>query len=58
MIDKPGFLISQLSAVTDFAVSHHGEEEMLELLRALQAASARIEEAIAWKKIYHGGDAA
>jgi hypothetical protein len=58
MINKSSFLVSQVQAVTDFAVSHHGEEDLLNLLKTLQAGCARIEEAIAWKKIHHGGDAA
>jgi len=55
MTANPDFLICQIQAVTDFAISHHNEEGLRELLDSLLAASAQIEHAIAWRKIHGGG---
>jgi hypothetical protein len=57
MINSHSFLACQVQAVTEFAVSHHNEDELRELLDSLLGACARIEHAIAWRKV-HGGDAA
>jgi hypothetical protein len=57
MISDPDFLVCQVRAVTEFAISHHSEDGMRELLDELLAACARIEHAMAWPKV-HGGDAA
>lgn len=57
MINKPNFLITQVRAVTEFAVRHHSEDDLRELLDELLAAGSRVEHAISWRKI-HDGDAA
>ena len=57
MINRPNFLISQVQAVTEFAIAHHKEDDLRELVESFLAACSRIEHAIAWRKI-HGGDAA
>jgi hypothetical protein len=57
MINGHNFLVCQVQAVTEFAVSHHNEDDLRELLDSLLAACAQIEHAIAWRKV-HGGDAA
>ena len=54
---KPNFLITQVRAVTEFAVRHHSEDDLRELLDELLAAGSRVEHAISWRKI-HDGDAA
>ncbi len=53
MNNDHNFLVCQIQAVTEFAVSHHDELDLGKLLDALLAAS-QIEHGLAWWKIYCG----
>ena len=57
MTPNHNFLICQIQAVTEFAVSHHDERDLGKLLDSLLAAAAQIQQAMSWRKI-HGEGAA
>ena len=50
MSNDHNFLVCQIQAVTEFAVSHHDELDLGKLLDALLAAASQIEHGLAWRK--------
>ena len=57
MINSHNFLACQVRAVTEFAVSHHNESELRELVDSLLVAATQCEHAIAAKRKARCGDA-
>jgi hypothetical protein len=51
------FLVCQVRAVTEYAVTRHRDVDLREILDALEAAREAVQAEMAWRQI-HGGNAA
>ena len=47
----------RLQAISEFAIAHHKEDDLRELLNSLLVACFQIEHAISWRKVHGGGTA-